>query len=76
MHVAESIRTMMSTAGLSVRGIAAELGKCPYYMKHFLYRGGTPSVSNFAKIADVCGYDVLIRRRDDGTETPIDPYDD
>ena len=75
MKAIETIRAMMD--GMSVRGLGKRMGRNPYYAKTILYgRKSTPSVSIFAEIADVCGYDLLVRKRDDGSEIVVDPNDD
>jgi len=76
METIEIVREMMHVSGLSVRKLGTALGKSPQYMKQTLYGGTIPSSKKLAAIADACGYDLLVRNRDDGTEIIIDPPDE
>ena len=74
MDVFETIKAMMVSSGLSVRKLGANMGRSPYYAKTILYgRKSVPSSSILSEIADTCGYDLLVRNRDDRTEILIDP---
>lgn len=76
MNPIEALRTMMDSEGISVRKLGELIGKAPSYATTILYgRKSMPNVSIFAEMADACGYDLLVRRRSDGDEIPID-YDE
>ena len=76
MNPIEALRTMMDSEGISVRKLGTLMGKSPLYAKNVLYgRKSMPNVSIFAEMADACGYDLLVRRRSNGDEIPID-YDE
>lgn len=74
MESIDVIKTMMESSGMSVRKLGTSLGKSEYYAKRILYgQKNVPSVILFSHIADVCGYELFVRKREDGTEISIDP---
>ena len=58
----------------SMRSLTTKLGLSPGSLS-IIKRGGVPKVDTLAKVADVCGYDLILRRRIDEYEIPIDELD-
>ena len=63
----------INASGLTKRDISRTLGREQSYVGTIIAKGNVPSTSNYASILDVCGFDLIMRRRDDGTETLIEP---
>ena len=53
--------------------VEREMGKTRNYYKHLRYDQRSMNADTLASIADACGYDVLLRRRDDDSEIAITP---
>lgn len=76
MNARDAFLQVVSDSGMSIRSITRELGRSPGYFSHILKENGsTPRADTLAKVADVCDYDLVLRRRFDGYEIPIDPFD-
>ena len=60
----------------SLRKLTDSMGHAPNSLTNIIRRNSTPRTDTLVKIADVCGYDLLLRRRTDGYEIPIDNCDD
>lgn len=76
MTIVEVIRAMMAQSGMTNRRLSTTLGREESFIGTTLYKKQKPSVLLFARIADACGYDTLVRRRDDGTELVLGVSDD
>lgn len=75
MDVFDTIAEMMHVSGLSFRAVENALERSHGYLGSILYKRRIPSTVVLARIADACGYDLLVRRRADDEEIIIDPYD-
>lgn len=71
MNAHEAAIELISESGMGIRRLNRAVGD----VQNVVYRDGTPRCDTMAKLADVCGYDLLLRRRDDLYEIPIEPYD-
>ena len=76
MDSRDVLAEMVANSGLSYRQVSLEMDREATYLKTIIYRGRRPRIDTFAKVADVCGYDLLVRRRSDGHEMSIDANDD
>ena len=76
MDAREVTLEMLKDSGLSARQAAIAIGKEPGYLSHIIYKGSKPNTVTLAKVADVCGFDLLVRNRANEMEMLIDPYDD
>ena len=56
MQVDTCIRDMCKASGASMRGVSAELGKSPAYVRLAGKAGGSPALATVANVADVLGY--------------------
>ena len=59
-------------SGLGIR----QLNRAGGNVERIIYHDGTPRADTLARIADACGYELRLRRRDDLYEIVIGPYDD
>ena len=62
-----------SKSGKSVREIGTSAGRSPAGFAPYIYKHNQPSLTVAALLCDVCGFDLLVRQRDTGEETIIDP---
>lgn len=77
MNAREAFIEVVAESGMSIRAITRKLGRSPgYFTQITKENGSTPRTDTLAKVADACDYDLLLRRRLDGYEIPIDPYDE
>lgn len=73
MNAREAFIEVVADSGMSIRAITRELGRSPGYFTQILRENGsTPRTDMLARVANVCGYDLLLRRRIDEYEIPID----
>lgn len=73
MEALDSLRQAINDSGLSMYAVSKLMGKTPIYIGALFSRGSTPRTDTYATIADACGYDLLLRKRDNGAEILIDP---
>ena len=75
MDAREATRKMMLNSGRSEYSLSIELSPTGgrYYLESIWKRGTNPRTDTMAKIADACGYDLLLRNRQDGSEITINP---
>lgn len=67
MQVNTCIRDMCKASGASMRGVSAALGRAATYVQ---VAAGTrsPALATVADVADVLGYDVVVRDRRTGED--------
>lgn len=73
MDAHDVIRFLTENGAISMRVASQTMGRFPTYLATARQRGLAPQIDTMAEIADVYGYDLLLRNRADGTETKIDP---
>lgn len=73
MEPLEALSSAIKTSGLSRYAVSRRLGKTQAYIGAMFSRESIPKTDTYATIADVCGYDLLLRRRADDSEIVIDP---
>lgn len=76
MNAHDVVEELVRDTGETHRRVSVRMGYGSTYLKGFIYERRIPRIDTLAKIADACGYDLLLRRRIDDYEIPIDPYDD
>jgi hypothetical protein len=64
----------------SMRQISSEMGHRAEYLSVIISKSKIPRIDTFAKVANMCEWDIIARKRDDGTEIfidsdPIEPDD-
>lgn len=70
MESKEALRSIVRSSGMSMRSISVAIGKTPNYLASTTKNDSSPLADTMAEIADVCGYDLKLEKRD-GTETII-----
>ena len=73
MQVNEVLRFVISSCDLSYRQVSATLGKSPNWAGIVSMPSRTPSTATLADVADVCGYDLQLVRRDTGATVTVTP---
>lgn len=73
MQVDRVIREIVKRSSQSMRGVSRMLGKGQSWCKVVSLPGRSPALSTVVDIADVCGYDLVVRCRETGEELLIDP---
>lgn len=73
MQSKEALRTIVRESGQTLRSISTTIGRSQNYMAATVQNDSAPKADTIAEIADACGYDLLLRKRDDGSEIIIDP---
>ncbi len=68
-----AINTVVARAALSKHELARTIGRSDNYFYNLLNRSSNVRIDVAAEIGDVCGFDLLFRKRDDGSEVVIDP---
>ena len=73
MQAFDAFCTIVSHSGKPKESLSRELGRNKKFIGSIMSRGTIPGTVLFAEIADICGYDLTLVKRD-GTETvTIDP---
>ena len=73
MDAKSVLNVVISTSGMNKTELAHAIGKSVNYISNYSVRGNIPRLDTFATIADVSGYEVVVRKRDNATEIIIDP---
>lgn len=71
MDTSDAIREMIARSGKSARALSAEMGKSPSYLGTTLAKGSDVSAANLARLADRCGYELVLMGNDE--KIKIDP---
>ena len=64
---------IVDTSGMSRRQLSVSMGRYPQYLNQKVNDKQTPKADTLAEVAQVCGYELLLRN--DETEIIIDPPD-
>lgn len=67
------LSALVKNSGKSMRTISMAIGRSPNFLASTTQKRSTPHCETVANVADVCGYDLLLRKRSDGSEIIIDP---
>lgn len=73
MNANEVLRFLTGDSPISMRVASARMGRSKTFLATTRQRGTAPRIDTMAAIADVYGYDLLLRNRADGDEVIIDP---
>ena len=60
MNPSEAMRHMIETSGKSGRQVAREIGRSDTFISASLAQGVCPRMDTFARVAHVCGYEVIV----------------
>lgn len=64
---------IVKQSGISMQTISAKMNRSRSFISMTIRKGGVPQSDTLAEVANICGYDLILRKRDDGTEIIIDP---
>ena len=73
MEPKNAFRFVVSTSGMSKRDLSHALGKSTNYISSYTSRDIIPMLDTMTSLADVAGYDLLLRHRESQKEYLIDP---
>ena len=68
MRINTCIRDMCEASGASLRGVSLELGKADTWGKTVSKPTRSPALATVADVADVLGYDLVVRDRRTGDD--------
>jgi hypothetical protein len=73
MKFHDVLTAVISRSGIPKMTLSSLMGKSYTFINTTLGRKSVPKTDTFALIADVCGFDLLVRQRSTGDEMLIDP---
>ena len=73
MNTTDAIRHMMKTTGTNPNALSVRMGRSRTYVRNTLSRGMGATAVVLATMADVMGYELVLRGQ--GEEIVIDPAD-
>lgn len=60
MNASDAMRKMIETSGKSGRQVAREIGRSDSFVSSTLAQGVCPRADTLAKVANACGYELVI----------------
>lgn len=76
MKTFDAIKLMLKECGKSQRAVSLEMGRTQNWLNSTLLIAKDSKAGTLAHIADICGFDLLLRSRSTGKEIQIDPTDE
>ena len=73
MEIKTALTEVINESGKSRYAVAKELGKGTTYIYKLTSRPTSPSYETITSIADVCGYDLALIKRDGSNTIILDP---
>ncbi len=73
MHALQIMRELFGRGRKSAVETSRKMGRSDGYISRYVSGKVVPGVDVFAEILDTCGYDLLMRNRETGEETTIEP---
>lgn len=73
MQVNQVVSAVVSNSGMSYNAVSAKLCKSREYARNIAVRASAPRLDTVADIADVCGFDLQLVRRDTGATVTVTP---
>ena len=61
MNTRDAIAKMCEISGKSQRSVSSEIGKAPTFISSTLNKGSVPRIDTMAKIAEACGFELVLR---------------
>jgi IS30 family transposase len=65
MDPTEALKRMVALSGKSNREISRDLGRAESFVSATLARGARPRIDTYARMAEVCGYELVLRSKED-----------
>jgi len=63
----------VNACGLAKTDISRKMGREQSYIATIFAKSAIPRTSTYSEILDACGFDLIVRRRDDGSEIRVTP---
>lgn len=73
MQALRAFNTMVAHSGHTKTEVGRLMGRGDGYIRQTVSRGSVPRADILAEIADVCGYDLTLIKRDGSERIIIDP---
>lgn len=73
MQVKDALNEIMDGSGLTRYAIAKKFGKTPNYVYKMMNQSKAVGYPFMSSIADVCGYDIALVKRDGSNTIILDP---
>ena len=73
MSPKDAFMEVARTSPISMRQISLNMGHRAEYISVIIAKSKIPRIDTFAKVADASGWDIVARKRDNGSEIYIDP---
>lgn len=73
MQAFETMLRVIANSGKSRDELSRMMGLSRHYLTTTIGKKSVVRLDNFARLADVCGYTLLVRHRKTGDEIVIDP---
>lgn len=61
MNTRDAIERMCELGGKSQRTVSKEIGRNPTFLGTTLSKGSVPRVDTMAKVAEACGFELVLR---------------
>lgn len=71
MKARQALYKIVESSGKSRIQVSSELGRSRNYITNYFVNDMNPGADTLAQIADVCGWDMVLRNRSTGEEIPI-----
>ncbi|MBR3224385.1 MAG: helix-turn-helix domain-containing protein [Atopobiaceae bacterium] len=81
MNANDAMRAMIEASGKSGRQVAREIGRSESFVSSTLAQGVCPRVDTLARVAEACGYEIVIVPKDvacslvDGSDRIVVEYE-
>ena len=73
MRAEDVLRFVIDDSGKSMYAISLGMGKSKLYIAQAIYNNRIPTLRTFAEICEVTGHELIVRNKETGFETVIDP---
>lgn len=73
MELPKVLPAIVARSGKSMQSISTHMGRSRTYVANVINRNKDYHVSTLSEIADVCGYDLMLCKRDGTDSITIDP---
>lgn len=75
MKAKAALNRIINESGISRIQLSRKLGRTDNYLSSMTHGRQSPGCDVMASVADVCGYDLILRKRSTGIEILIDSKD-
>lgn len=64
MHARDAVRWLVADSGKTARSVSYEMGRTANFVTNTIQRSSAPRLDTFAHLAEVCGYELVLRGHD------------